>query len=115
MSKIFLKYISIIVTIYLLSMVRDTVIISDTSSLLLMGLVLFLVNLLLKPLLLLITLPFSILTLGLFTFIVNTWTIMIADFFVSGVSMGGFFNSLLASLIIVILHHILRDKKHLAN
>jgi putative membrane protein len=40
---------------------------------------------------------------------------MIADFFVSGVSMGGFFNSLLASLIIVILHHILRDKKHLAN
>ncbi len=109
MRKIILKYLSIILLIYLLSMVIDTIYISDTPALLIMGLVLLIVNLLLKPLLLLITLPFSILTLGLFTFIVNSCTIMAADHFVPGINMGGFLNSLLAAFIIVILHNLLRD------
>jgi putative membrane protein len=80
-----------------------------------MGLVLLIVNLLLKPLLLLITLPFSILTLGLFSFIVNAWTIMLADKFVPGINMNGFLNSLLAAFIIVILHHLLRDINKSSN
>jgi putative membrane protein len=109
MPKLLLKYLSIISTIYLLSMIINTIYIDDTPALLIMGLVLFIVNLLLKPLLLIITLPFSILTLGLFSFIVNAWTIMIADHFVSGINMGGFLNSLLAAFLIVILNHLLRD------
>ncbi|ROR23903.1 putative membrane protein [Mobilisporobacter senegalensis] len=109
MTKIFLKYLSIILSIYGLSMIIDTIYIDDISDLLIMGFVLLIVNLLLKPLLLLITLPFSILTLGLFNFIVNAWTIMIADNFVDGVNMGGFMNSLLAAFIIVVIHHFLRD------
>lgn len=111
MTKLLLKYLSIILSIYGLSMVIDTIYIDDISSLLIMGLVLLIVNLLLKPLLLLITLPFSILTLGLFNFIVNAWTIMLADNFVLGVNMGGFLNSLLAAFIIVVIHHLLRDMK----
>lgn len=115
MTKLALKYLSIILTIYLLSMVIDTVYISNTQALLIMGIVLLIVNLLLKPLLLLITLPFSILTLGLFTFIVNTWTIMLADHFVPGINMGGFLNSLIAAFVIVILHHLLRDMNKQKN
>ncbi len=108
MTKLALKYLSIILTIYLLSTVIDTIYIGDTTSLLLMGLVLLVVNLLLKPLLLLVTLPFSILTFGFFTFIVNAWTIMLADRFVAKINMGGFLNSLLAAFIIAILHQFLR-------
>jgi putative membrane protein len=109
MNKLILKYISIILTIYILSKVIDTVSIENTSSLLLMGLVLLIVNLILKPVLLLITLPFTIITFGLFTFIINSWTIMIADHFVSGISMGGALNSLLAAFIISLLQNFLRD------
>jgi putative membrane protein len=76
-----------------------------------MGVVLLLVNLILRPILLLITLPFSLLTLGFFSFIVNAWTIMIADYFVTGMDMGGFINSLLAAFIIVIINHLLMDMK----
>jgi putative membrane protein len=36
---------------------------------------------------------------------------MIADFFVSGIRMGGFLNSLLAAFIISIIHNMLRDSK----
>jgi putative membrane protein len=108
MIKLALKYVSIILTIYILSQVIDSVHVGSTAALLVMGLVLLAVNLVLKPLLLLVTLPFSIITLGLFSLIVNTWTIMIADSFVSKVSMGGFLNSLLAAFIIVIFDHLLR-------
>lgn len=110
MSKLILKYLSIVATVYLLSMAIDTITIHSIPALLILGLVLLVVNLFINPLILLLTLPFSIITFGLFTFVVNAWTIMIADGFVSGVSMGGFLNSLLAAFIIAILQHILRDK-----
>lgn len=102
-----MKYLSIIATIYLLSLVFYSIHIDSISALLIMGLVLLSVNLLLKPIMLLITLPLSLLTLGLFSFIVNAWMIMIADHFVTNLSMGGFLNSLLAAFIIVFCNHIL--------
>lgn len=109
MTKLFIKYCSIILTIYLLSFVSHTIYIGSISALLIMGLVLLIVNFLLKPILLLITLPVSLLTLGFFSFIVNAWTIMIADHFVTNISMGGFLNSLLAAFFIAIFHHLLKD------
>ncbi len=111
MSKLILKYMSIVATIYLLSLIIDTVIVGSTPALLVSGFVLLIVNLLIKPLLLLVTLPINLLTFGLFSFIVNAWTIMLADLIVPGISMGGFLNSLLAALIISIFQHLLRDAK----
>ncbi len=107
MSKLGLKYLSSVATIYLLSMAIDSIIIKNIPALLLMGLVLLLVNLLIKPLLLLLTLPINIITLNLFSFVVNAWTIMLADLFVKGINMNGFLNSLLAAFIISVLQHVL--------
>ncbi|WP_313130917.1 phage holin family protein [Anaerocolumna sp.] len=115
MTKLFMKYASIILTIYLLSFVLDTIEIDSIPALLIMGLVLLAVNIILKPILLLITLPLSLLTLGLFSFIVNAWTIMIADHFVTDISMGGFLNSLLAAFIIVIFNHLFKDMNKVSN
>lgn len=109
MTKLALKYMSIVFTIYLLSKIIDTIYIGNISSLLVMSLILLIVNLFIKPLLLLLTLPISLITLGLFNFIVNAWTIMIADRFVAGVSMGGFLNSLIAALIIAVLHQLYKQ------
>ncbi len=106
MKKLFMKYLSIIATLYLLSLVFHNIHIDSLSALLIMGLVLSGINLLLKPILLLITLPLSLLTLGLFSFIVNTWMIMIADHFVTTISMGGFLNSLIAAFIIVLFNQL---------
>lgn len=109
MTKLAIKYVSIVLTIYLLSKIIDTVYIGKITSLLAMAFILLIVNLLVKPLLLLLTLPLSLITLGLFNFIVNAWTIMIADRFVSEVNMGGFLNSLIAALIIAVIQHFIRE------
>lgn len=105
MKKVILKYLVIILTIYFLSFIIDTIHIKGITPLLIMGLVLLIVNLLLKPILLVITLPLSIITIGLFTFIVNAWTIIIADHLVSGINMGGFLNCLITAFIIFILNN----------
>ena len=108
--KLFIKYISIVLAIYLMSFVFNSVYIGNLSALLIMGMVLLLVNLIIKPFLMLITLPANLLTLGLFSFIVNAWTIMIADSLVENISMGGFLNSLIAAFIITILNNLFQDK-----
>ena len=108
--KLFIKYISIVLAIYLLSLVLNTIYIGSFGSLFIMGMVLLLVNLIIKPILMLITLPANLLTLGLFSFIVNAWTIMIADSLVENISMGGFLNSLIAAFVITILNNLFQDK-----
>jgi len=109
MTKLTLKYLSIILSIYIVSKIIGTVYIGSILALLIMGLVLLLVNLILKPVLLLIALPFNILTFGLCSFVVNALTIMLAAGLVPGISMGGFLNSLLSALFIVIFNNILID------
>ena len=109
MSKLFLKYLSIIFSIYVVSKILSTVYIGSVLAILIMGLVLLAVNLVLKPVLLLITLPFNILTFGLFSFVVNALTIMLASGLVPGISMGGFWSSMLTALFIVIFNNLLID------
>lgn len=109
MTKITLKYLSIILSLYIVSMLIHTVAIKSIFALLIMGIVLLLVNLILRPILLIIALPFNILTLGLFSFVVNALTVMLAAGLVPGISMGGFLNSLLAALFIVIFNNLLID------
>lgn len=115
MPKFIIKYLSFIATIYVLSMFVDTIQVYTIPALLIMGFVLLIVNLLLKPLLLLLTLPFNVITIGLFSFIVNAWTIMIADSFVSGVHINGFLSALLCAFIIAILNHLLYDSHKRSN
>ena len=109
MTKLFLKYISIVLSIYIVSKILSSVSVTGISAILIMGLILLLVNLILKPIFLVIALPFNLLSFGLCSFVVNALTIMIADSFVSGVNMGGFLSSLLAAFLIVIFNNMLID------
>ena len=79
------------------------------------ALVLAVLNIFLKPLLILLTLPVTILTLGLFLFIVNTLVVLLASRFVDGIHIANFWwgllFSLLLSLIVSVLDKELKKKK----
>ncbi len=70
---------------------------------LLLAVVLGLINIFLKPIITILTLPFNILTLGLFSLVVNALLIMLAGFVVPGFTVTGFwpafFFAILLSLI----------------
>ena len=62
------------------------------------SLVLALVNLLVKPILFVLTLPLTILTLGLFLFVLNAICLWLTAILVPGFRVDGFVTTLLASL-----------------
>ena len=66
------------------------------------------VNLIIKPLLLLITLPFTIVTLGLFVIIINTWMVMIASRMLAEIASLSFLEAFLLMLIIFGMNWILK-------
>jgi len=68
--------------------------------------VLGLLNIFIKPLLVLFTLPVTILTLGLFLLIINAIIIMLCDWLVDGFELNGFLTALLFSLVLSFLQSL---------
>ncbi len=54
----------------------------------------------LKPILVILTLPVTILTLGLFLFVINAALILLANNWISGFSVSGFWTALLFSILL---------------
>ena len=78
--------------------------------------VLAILNIFVRPLLILFTLPVTILTLGLFLFVINAIVVLLASKFVHGITIAGFGWALLFSLILSLVGSVLdkeleRDKK----
>ena len=65
---------------------------------LLVALVLGLINTLLRPLLVLLTLPVTLLTLGLFIFVINALLFQLTGHLVSGFDVGGFWSALFGAI-----------------
>lgn len=76
---------------------------------LLVALVLGFVNLFIRPLLLLLTLPFNIITFGLFTFVINALMILLVAAIVPDFKVKGFGSALLFSIIISLLRILLLE------
>ncbi len=76
---------------------------NTTGDLLLAALVLGVINAIIRPLLWFLTLPLTVLTFGLFALIINAFMIKITASLVSGFSVDGFGNALLAAVIMALL------------
>lgn len=74
------------------------------------GIVLGIVNFLIRPLLIILTIPFNILTFGLFTLVVNTWMIMMTSGLLPGFYVPGFITALLTSFIVSAANWLLSSK-----
>ncbi|RLD81838.1 MAG: phage holin family protein [Bacteroidetes bacterium] len=61
----------------------------------------------LKPILVVLTIPVTILTLGLFLFVINAGLILLADNWIDGFSVSGFWAALLFSILLSFLESIL--------
>jgi len=67
------------------------------------ALILGLVNALVRPLFFILTLPITILTLGLFTFVINAFMIWLVSTIVEGFEVTGFVPALLAALLLWVI------------
>jgi len=76
-------------------------------SILLVALLFGLVNALLKPVLLILSLPFLILSLGLFAFVVNGALLLITAALTSHLAVAGLWSAILGSLVISLVTMVL--------
>ena len=101
----FLSALAVLVASYVLPGVH----VSGLFAALVVVVVLGLINLVVKPLLLLLTLPVNILTLGLFTFVINAALILLASKIVEGFAVDGFGWALLFSVVLSLVNAVLRQ------
>ncbi len=103
--KLFVHWIvsalAIIVAAYLIPGVHVTIL-----SALVLAIVLGIINIFLKPIILLITLPITIVTLGLFSLVINALLIMLAAMIVPNFSVDGFWWALLFSLVLSLVNAV---------
>jgi putative membrane protein len=78
-----------------------------------LAVVLAILNAIVKPILIFFTFPLTIVTLGLFLFVINALIILLADNLVDGFRVDGFWWALLFSLLLSIVTAVLfkEDKK----
>jgi putative membrane protein len=74
--------------------------IENFTTALLLAVVLGLLNLLVKPLLIILTLPVTVVTLGLFLLVINAIIILLASSLVGGFQVDGFWWALLFSILL---------------
>jgi putative membrane protein len=94
---------AILLTAYLLEGIH----VGGFFSALFAAAILGVLNVFLRPVLFLLTLPITVLTFGLFTFVINAMLLLMASGIISGFKVTGFWTALLGSLLITIISWIL--------
>lgn len=83
--------------------------IADVKTAILVAIVLALLNAFLRPILVALTLPITILTLGLFLLVINVLIIFLAAKIVPGFHVAGWLSALLFSLIVTLITYVLES------
>ncbi len=77
------------------------------STAIVFAIVLGVLNLIVKPILSILGLPLTIMTLGLFSFVINAIVILIADYFIDGMVVDGFWWALIFSIALSLITSLL--------
>ena len=94
--NLLLSTVAVLITAYILPGVK----VDGFFTALVVAVVLAIVNTFIKPLVLLLTLPINILTLGLFTFIINALMILLVSALVPGFAVNGILWALVFSIVL---------------
>lgn len=98
-----LKWVLFALAIILTAWIVPGIDVENFQSAMLITVIIALINILIRPLILFITLPINLLTLGLFSFVINALLFMLAGYFAPGVEVEGFLSALIGSVILSIL------------
>jgi len=107
MIKNIIKFIANGFVVYATAYLLSGVSVSSFKVALIVALVLAALNILIKPILLILSLPVTVLTLGLFTFVIDALMVIIASRLVPGFSVNSFLTAIVFSVVMTILSYIL--------
>ena len=103
--RILVSALAVLITAELLSCVQ----ISGVPAALIVALVLSFLNTFLKPILLILTIPVTLITFGLFLLVINGMIILVADFLLEDFYVQNFWWAFLFSVILSLINSILNS------
>lgn len=109
-----MKWLAGAVSLYIVSYVVEGIYIHGFTGALWASAILGLMNVFIKPILSFFALPVTILTLGLFTFVINGMVLLLASFLSSSLYVSGFIPAVIGALLLSVMNTILLkilDKK----
>ena len=108
MRKLLIKIVANVAAFYCAVQLISAIHMDTPETGLWAGLILAGCNLLIRPILFLITLPVNFLTLGLFTLIINTWMVMLTDAMLGSLHIRGFWPALGTALIVSVFNMLVQ-------
>lgn len=100
MINILIRWVVYAILIIFVSWIVPEIEIDNFISAMFVCIIIALINTFIKPLLQLITLPINILTLGLFSLVINALMLMLAGWIAPGFEVEGFLSALFGSLLL---------------
>ncbi len=107
MKGILIRWIILTAAIMISAYLLEGIEVSGFFSAFFAAAILGILNAFFRPILLILTLPINIITLGLFTFVINAILLMMASGVISGFEVKGFWSAIAGSLIISIVSWLL--------
>jgi putative membrane protein len=117
--KAFLKILLTALAVIVLARILPGIAVLGYFSAIIVAVVIALLNMVVRPLLIFFTLPATLVTFGLFIFVINAIIILLADKLIDGFAVSGFFAALLFSVLLSIfrsaLFSLLKENKSSNN
>ena len=104
-----MKLILSAVAVILIAKILPGVSLDNYTTAIIVAAVIAILNVLVKPILIIFTLPITIVTLGLFLLIINAIIIVLADKLIDGFGVSSIWTALLFSILLSILQSILHS------
>jgi putative membrane protein len=105
--KLLVKFIIMAISVYIASYILPGVVINSVSTLFVVSVVLGLINTFVKPILVVLTLPLTVVTLGIFLLILNGLLVLLVGNIVPGFHINGLFVAILFSIVVSIISSLL--------
>ncbi|SFG57514.1 putative membrane protein [Desulfotomaculum arcticum] len=109
MKKLVLQFILYTVSISLAGLVIPGVDLAGALEALVAGLVMSLAGLLIRPWLMLLSLPLNLITMGLFTLVINALMVLLISLVTRGVEVAGFWPALGTAVLVTLVDFLLRN------
>jgi len=107
MGRLLIKWLCLTGAVLFAAYVIDGISVTDFFSAIVAAAVLGILNMFFRPLLLILTLPINVMSLGLFTFIINAFMLKMASGLISGFTVTGFWTAIFGSLLISLANWVL--------
>ena len=110
--KTILKILLTAIAVLVIAQFLEGIKVDSYTAAVIVAIVLGLLRTIVKPILIILTLPVTVITLGLFLFVINATIVLLAGNLVSGFYVSGFWTALLFSLLLSLLQSILYSFLH---